>query len=386
MTNVLLIKYGEIALRGKNRGRYENNLINTIKKALPPEYVVFKEQGRFVAECPGGVDFDEVIPRVLPIFGLVGIAPAMKLARAEYDNLSESAAEHMKTLASGFKTFKVVTKRGDKAYPLTSTQVSAMVGEFLLDVFPQLSVKMIDPELVITIELRSDIYIYSTSIKCFGGLPVGSSGKGMLLLSGGIDSPVAGFLAAKRGVELEAVYFNSPPYTSERAREKVVQLAKKLAGFTGGIKLYVIPFTDIQVYLYEHVPLSRLTILLKRAMHQISEKLADESKCNCLINGDSIGQVASQTLQSINAISTGIEMPIIRPLAGMDKQEIIDLAMKIGTYETSILPYEDCCTVFVSNTPETRPKTSVIVGIEKKLTELPLLIEQAIAAAEIINI
>ena len=387
--NVLIVKYGEIAIRKNNRKFFVEKLLRTIRKNLDPigDYYVVKEQGRLIVEDRGGeIDFDKVIPKIICIMGIIGVSPGVRTKDQSLDNLKKVCAEHVAMIgAENYKTFKIETKRSNKNYPLVSREVSAAVGEHILEKFTNLTVDVHNPELTVYIELRNDAYIYSKQIKGFGGLPVGSSGKGIVMLSGGIDSPVSAFLMAKRGVEVEGVYFNSPPYTSERAKQKVVDLAEKLTEFTGGFRLYVAPFTDIQLYLLENVPHDKLTIFMKRAMTRIACILGERDGALAVITGDSVGQVASQTMQGLHAISSVATMPILRPLAGFDKQEIIDIAVKIGTFDISTRPYEDCCTIFVDKHPETKPKTTVIERIESHLDKLDELIEKAVNEAEIIE-
>ena len=388
--NVLIVKYGEIAVRGNNRKFFIERLLRTIRKNLDDigDFYVVKEQGRLIVEDRGGeLDFDKVIPRILCIMGIIGVSPGVRVRNQELDNLKKVCAEHIRSIgADKYKTFKIETKRSNKSYPLESREVSAAVGEYILDEFPDFTVDVHNPELTVYIELRNDAYVYSELIKGLGGLPVGSSGKGIVMLSGGIDSPVSAFMMAKRGVEVEGVYFNSPPYTSERAKQKVVDLAERLTMFAGGFKLYVVPFTDLQLYLLENVPHDKLTIFLKRAMTRVACILGERDGALAVITGDSVGQVASQTMQGLHAISAAATMPILRPLAGFDKQEIVDIARKIGTFDISVRPYEDCCTVFVAKHPETKPKTSVIEKIESKLTELDRYINEAVENAEIIEL
>ena len=371
--NVLIVKYGEIAVRGNNRKFFIERLLRTIRKNLDDigDFYVVKEQGWLIVEDRGGeLDFDKVIPRILCIMGIIGVSPGVRVRNQELDNLKKVCAEHIRSIgADKYKTFKIETKRSNKSYPLESREVSAAVGEYILDEFPDFTVDVHNPELTVYIELRNDAYVYSELIKGLGGLPVGSSGKGIVMLSGGIDSPVSAFMMAKRGVEVEGVYFNSPPYTSERAKQKVVDLAERLTMFTGGFKLYVVPFTDLQLYLLENVPHDKLTIFLKRAMTRVACILGERDGALAVITGDSVGQVASQTMQGLHAISAAATMPILRPLAGFDKQEIVDIARKIGTFDISVRPYEDCCTIFVAKHPETKPKTSVIEKIESNLTD-----------------
>ena len=387
---VLIIKYGEIAVRGNNRKFFIERLLRTVRKNLDGmgDFYVVKEQGRLILEDRGGeIDFDKVIPKVLCIMGIIGVSPGVRVKNQELDNLKKVCSDHMREIGiEDYKTFKIETKRSNKSYPLESREVSAAVGEYILNEFPSLTVDVHEPDLTVYIELRNDAYVYSKLIKGLGGLPVGSSGKGIVMLSGGIDSPVSAFMMAKRGVEVEGVYFNSPPYTSERAKQKVVDLAERLTDFRGSFKLYVVPFTDLQLYLLEHVPHDKLTIFLKRAMTRVACILGERDGALAVITGDSVGQVASQTMQGLHAISAAATMPIIRPLAGFDKQEIVDIARQIGTFDISIRPYEDCCTIFVAKHPETKPKTSVIEKIETKLTELDRYINEAVENAEIIEL
>ncbi len=386
---VLIIKYGEIAMRGNNRYLFVSQLVDTIRNNLKNDgdFYVVKEQGRLILEDRGGeLDYDRVIPKVMPIFGLIGLCPGVKTKDQSMENLREVALGHMRQFFSEKPTtFKVLTKRANKSYPLSSHEVSADIGEYILERMENLSVDVHNPDVVLSVELRNDAYVFSKVIKTFGGLPTGSSGKCVSLLSGGIDSPVATWMMAKRGVEVAAVYFHSPPYTSEWAKQKVVDLAERISCFTGKLRLYVVPFTKVQLYLLENVPHDKLTIFLKRAMMRTAEQIAEKENALGLITGDSIGQVASQTMQGIHAINAACHLPVLRPLAGMDKQEIVDVAKMIGTFDISIRPYEDCCTVFVAKHPETRPKTTVIERIESHLDELQGLIDGAVAEAEVIE-
>ena len=386
---VLIVKFGEVAMRGNNRHIFISQLVKTMRNNLDKEgdFYIVKEQGRLIVEDRGAeMDYDRVIPRIVPIFGLVGVCPGVKTTDQSMQNLREVALKHMQMFFGKEKTtFKVEVKRADKRFALTSKEVAADIGGYILERMDNLTVDVHNPAVTLRVELRNDAYVYSKVIKTFGGLPVGSSGKAVALLSGGIDSPVAAWMMAKRGIALECVYFHSPPYTSERAKQKVEDLAERIACFAGSIKLHIVPFTQVQLYLLEKVPHDKLTIFLKRAMMKTAEEIAKKSNALALITGDSIGQVASQTLQGIHAINSICTMPVLRPLAGMDKQEIVDLAKKIGTFEISIRPYEDCCTIFVAKHPETRPKTNVIEGIEKKLIELEDLINDAILQTEVIE-
>lgn len=387
---VLLVKYGEIAMRGNNRQLFVKRLVEAIRKNIDSDgsFYVVREQGRLIIESRGTeINFDTMIPKVNRIFGILGVCPGIKVTDQSVDNLKVTALKFLKEhIKTGAKTFKVVTKRSDKRYPLTSNDVSAEVGGYIFDNFEGLTVDIHNPDTTVFIEIRNDAYIYTDFIEGCGGLPYGSTGSALSLISGGIDSPVATWLMAKRGVEVEGVYFHSPPYTGERAKEKVKDLCSIIAQYTGGFKLHIVRFTEVQLYLLENVPEDKLTIFLKRAMMRTAEKIAKKEHLDGLITGESAGQVASQTMQGINAINAVCTMPVMRPLCGMDKQEIVDKARKIGTFETSILPYEDCCTIFVAKHPETRPKTSVINKIESKLEGLDELLDKAFNEMEILEL
>ena len=387
---VLLVKYGEIAMRGNNRQLFVKRLVEAIRKNIDSDgsFYVVREQGRLIIESRGTeINFDTMIPKVNRIFGILGVCPGIKVTDQSIDNLKLSALKFLKEhIKTGAKTFKVVTKRSDKRYPLTSNDVSAEVGGYIFDNFEGLTVGIHNPDTTVFIEIRNDAYIYTDFIEGCGGLPYGSTGSALSLISGGIDSPVATWLMAKRGVEVGGVYFHSPPYTGERAKEKVKDLCSIIAQYTGGFKLHIVRFTEVQLYLLENVPEDKLTIFLKRAMMRTAEKIAKKEHLDGLITGESAGQVASQTMQGINAINAVCTMPVMRPLCGMDKQEIVDKARKIGTFETSILPYEDCCTIFVAKHPETRPKTSVINKIESKLEGLDELLDKAFNEMEILEL
>ena len=389
--DVLIIKYGEIALRGKNRYIYENMLLGAIRKNLEKanftSFELFKEQGRFVVKWDTPIDYSGVIPFIICIFGITSVCIAKELTDCSMETLENAALFYTKEHCLMPTTFKVFTKRANKQFPLKSDEISAKIGEILLSNFKELKVNLSSAQFILKIEIRNKIYIYSSEseAKGPGGLPPASAGRGVLLLSGGIDSPVAGYLAAKRGIEIIAVYFHSPPYTSERAKEKVIDLAKRLSYFTGKMRLLVVQFTEIQLKLVQKTPPEKITILLKRTMLKVSEKIAQNEKALALITGDSVGQVASQTLHSLNAMTSAAAMPIIRPLACFDKQEIVTLAQKIDTFSISIRPYDDCCTLFLPKHPETKPKLSIIQSIESSIDGLDNLIEDAVANLEIID-
>ncbi|WP_275443140.1 tRNA uracil 4-sulfurtransferase ThiI [Petralouisia muris] len=389
MFKAFLIKYGEIGIKGKNRHLFEDALVHQIKYALKPvegEFLISKEQGRIYIEALGDYDYDEVIESLQCVFGIVGICPVVLKEEEGFEQLAKDVMEYLdRRYPEKNKTFKVNTRRAKKSYPMTSMEVSAALGGRILEAFPEMKVDVHQPELMIHVEIRKKINIYSEMIPGPGGMPVGTNGKGMLLLSGGIDSPVAGYMIAKRGVKIDAVYFHAPPYTSERAKQKVVDLAKIVAKYSGPIYLKVVNFTDIQMYIYEKCPHEELTIIMRRYMMRIAEHFARETNSLGLITGESIGQVASQTMQSLAATNEVCQLPVYRPLIGFDKQEIIAVSEKIGTYETSILPYEDCCTIFVAKHPVTKPNLKIIRRSETHLEEkIGEMVKTAIETAETI--
>lgn len=389
MFKAFLIKYGEIGIKGKNRHLFEDALVHQIKYALKPvegEFLITKEQGRIYIETLGEYDYEETIESLQRVFGIVGICPVVQIEDEGFDKLAEDVIAYMeKRYPDKNKSFKVNARRARKNYPMTSMELNAAIGEKILKAFPEMKVDVHKPDIMINIEIRKKINLYSEIIPGPGGMPVGTNGKGMLLLSGGIDSPVAGYMIAKRGVKIDAVYFHAPPYTSERAKQKVVDLAKIVAGYTGPIYLKVVNFTDIQLYIYEKCPHEELTIIMRRYMMKIAEYYAKETGSLGLITGESIGQVASQTMQSLAATNEVCTIPVYRPLIGFDKQEIIEISEKIGTYETSILPYEDCCTIFVAKHPVTKPNLNIIKRSETKLEEkIDELMKKAIETAETI--
>ena len=373
MYSAFLIKYAEIAIKGKNRYLFEDALVNNIRyqlKNVDGNFTVRKENGRIYVETEGDYDYDETVKALQRTFGIVGICPVILTVDEGFDALCERVIEHINEAYENKNfTFKVNSRRARKNYPMESMEINAAVGERVLEAFPETSVDVHHPQVMINIEIRPKINIYSTTIPGPGGMPLGTAGKAMLLLSGGIDSPVAGYMISKRGVTLEATYFHAPPYTSERAKQKVVDLAKKVAAYSGPINLHIVNFTDIQLYIYEKCPHEELTIIMRRYMMKIAEHFAKEGKSLGLITGESIGQVASQTMQSLAATNDVCTMPVYRPLIAMDKQDIVAIAEKIDTYETSILPYEDCCIIFVAKHPVTKPNVEYIRKSETKLAE-----------------
>ncbi len=389
--HAFLIKYAEIAIKGKNRYLFEDALVKQMRLALESvegDFQVIKEQGRVYVLCPENYDFDEAVEALQRVFGIVGISPVMIFPDQGLEQTKKDVLEYMQARYPDFSgTFKVYTRRAKKSYPVPSMEVSAELGGVILDHFPGASVDVHTPELTLSVEIREKIYVYSETLPGPGGMPVGTNGKAMLLLSGGIDSPVAGYMIAKRGVKIDAVYFHAPPYTSERAKQKVVDLAKLVARYSGPIRLHVVNFTDIQLYIYDQCPHEELTIIMRRYMMRIAEHFAKESGCLGLITGESIGQVASQTLQSLAATNEVCTIPVYRPLIGFDKQEIVEISRKINTFETSIQPFEDCCTIFVAKHPVTKPNLNVIHRSETKLDEkIDQLMKEAIETTEIIEI
>lgn len=384
-----LIKYSEIGTKGKNRYVFEDALMHQIRehlKNIDGDFTIQKEQGRIYVNANAEYDYDEVVEALGKVFGVTGICPMMQFPLCAYDKLRETVLEFVKSEHPEQQfTFKVRCRRADKSYPKTSDEINADVGFDILNAYPESRVDVHDPDFMVYIEVRKFVNVYTKVIPGAGGMPTGTNGKAMLLLSGGIDSPVAGYMIAKRGVILEATYFHAPPYTSERAKQKVIDLAKMVSSYAGAIKLHVINFTEIQLAIYEKCPHDELTIIMRRYMMRIAERIAMENDCIGLITGESIGQVASQTMFSLRSTDEVCELPVYRPVIGFDKQEIIDLSEKIGTFDTSILPYEDCCTIFVAKHPVTKPNVNVIRNSEKKLADcIDEMVERAIASDEVI--
>lgn len=374
MYKAFLIKYGEIGVKGKNRYLFEDALVRQIRYALKDidgDFTVSKENGRIYATAGSEFDYDEAVECLGRVFGIIGICPVVQIEDNGFDDLAKQVISYI-DMAYPDKnfTFKVNARRARKNYPMDSMEINMELGGRILDAYPQLKVDVHNPDVLLQVEIRNQINIYSIEIPGPGGMPIGTAGKAMLLLSGGIDSPVAGYMIAKRGVMIEATYFHAPPYTSERAKQKVVDLAKLVARYSGPIALNIVNFTDIQLAIYEKCPHDELTIIMRRYMMRIAEELAKKSGCLGLITGESIGQVASQTMHSLYCTNEVCTMPVFRPVIGFDKQDIIDLSEKIGTYETSILPFEDCCTIFVAKHPVTKPNLNVIKNDEHHLDDV----------------
>ncbi|PWL48531.1 MAG: tRNA 4-thiouridine(8) synthase ThiI [Clostridiales bacterium] len=389
MTPMLLIRYGEIHLKGQNRPFFEKVLLHAIiASAKKFDGYVDKGQGRYYLRNVKPQDMPQAINAMSKIFGIYSVSPAMEMEKdleIIFQAAADMACRKLKSLSKETATFKVESKRADKRFPMNSMTLSAEAGGYILEHVPGLSVDVHHPDFTVYIEVRESAFVYTDIVMGSGGMPVGTSGKGMLLLSGGIDSPVAGYMMAKRGIALEAVHYHSFPYTSERAKQKVIELAQELSAYTGPIKIHMVHFTDIQMSIYEKCPEEQLTLIMRVFMMRIAEKIAKDRNCGALITGESLGQVASQTLASLTVTNSVIDLPVFRPLIGMDKLEIMDIAKRIDTYETSILPYEDCCTVFVPKHPVTHPKLEKILK-SVKLLDSEALIADALAKTEVITV
>lgn len=373
MNKVLLLKYGEIILKGLNRPLFEDALVRNLKRCAGNENIkIWKAQATvYVEPKDDSVDMDGLAVKLSKVFGIVSVAVAQTVPK-ELDKMGALAARMIKSEPG--KTFKVEAKRADKRFPYKSPEICMEVGGAILDENPHLTVDVHNPDILVMVEVRDfAAYIYTSKIPGVGGMPVGTNGRATLLLSGGIDSPVAGYMVAKRGVELDAVHFYSYPYTSERAKQKVLDLAQLLAGYCGRINVHIVPFTEIQLAINEKCPKEQMTIIMRRIMMYIANAVAKKNGSLALVTGESIGQVASQTIQALSVTDDASELPVFRPVIGMDKDEIITIARKIGTFETSILPYEDCCTVFTPRHPNTKPVLEKIKKSEGLLDLQPML-------------
>ncbi|MCT8977757.1 tRNA 4-thiouridine(8) synthase ThiI [Clostridium sp. CX1] len=378
MKKLLLIKYApEIFLKGLNRGKFERRLNDNIKRVLEgTNYSFVSDQGRWFLECE---DIEEGIKRVKRVFGVSEICIVTEVA-ANMEEIQKQALKEIEEIKPA--TFKVETNRANKSFPGNSMEVSREVGAYILRNSEDLKVSVSKPECIVNVEIRERAYVYSKRIKAVGGMPYGTNGSTMLMLSGGIDSPVAGYMMARRGVELNCVYFHSHPYTSERAKEKVKDLAYILKEYTGRINLYVVPFTEIQMQIIEKCREDELTIIMRRFMMRLACKLAEIHEVNSVTTGESVGQVASQTMEGLVVSNDVADRPVFRPLIAMDKIDIMDISRDIGTYETSILPYEDCCTIFVPKHPKTKPRLDSIRKAEEAL-DIELLVENAVKGTEV---
>ncbi len=376
MKEIVLVKYGEMALKGLNKKTFEDMLTKNIKRRLKSlgSFVCTSAQSTlYIDPQSDDIDLADVVDRVGKIFGIAALCRAC-VCEKDFADIAEKAAEYCGDILSTSKTFKVTAKRSDKAFPMKSPQICAELGGILLEKFPNLSVDVNQPEVTVTVEIRdTNAYVHAENIKGAGGLPVGSSGKAMLLLSGGIDSPVAGYMMAKRGVHIAAIHYVSPPYTSDRAQLKVEQLCQKLTDYCGGIAFYCVPFTELQEAIKDHCPEEFFTIIMRRLMMEIAQRIAAKDNCLALITGESVGQVASQTMSAIACTDAVCRIPVFRPCVGMDKTEIIEIARKIDTFETSTLPYEDCCTVFTPRHPKVRPVLSDVEKAQNSFDFEPLI-------------
>ena len=383
MEEVLLLKCGELVLKGLNRGKFEERLMKIIRNRLRPvgEYNVHSSQSTIYVEPQNGASVDEALEVCKKIFGIVAIARAV-VCEKDIEDIVTKGIPYLKSALDNVRTFKVETRRADKRFALTSPQISQRLGGDLHDAYPHLKAQMDDPQITVKVEVRErNAFVSAGVIPGAGGLPTGINGRGMLLLSGGIDSPVAGWMMAKRGLELGAVHFFSYPYTSEEAKQKVLDLAEIVARWSGKLTVSVVPFTKIQTEIRDKCPEDYFTIIMRRMMMRIAERVAEKQNCQGLITGESLGQVASQTIQAITVTNAVCEMPVLRPVIGMDKEEIVTISRHIGAFETSILPYEDCCTVFTPKHPQTKPRREEVEEMEKVL-DIEALIEEAMAGIQ----
>ena len=383
MKEILLCKYGEIVLKGANRKYFEDMLCKTLRFRARHygKFLVTRSQSTIIIEPQDdAADIDGMFDSARKVFGIVGISRCA-VCEKNMDRIRETVREYVPQLLDGKKTFKVAAKRSDKRFPLDSMEIGREIGGEILSVLPRMKVDVHNPEAVVNIEIREfGAYIHAGQFQAAGGLPVGTNGKALLLLSGGIDSPVAGYMIAKRGVEIEAVHFESFPYTSERAREKVFELARIMAQYTGSINLHVVSLTHIQELLVKNCEEDYFTLILRRYMMTIADRLAHSLGCGGLVTGESLGQVASQTMQALGVTDPATSLPVFRPCIGLDKEEIIQVARKIGTFETSIQPYEDCCTVFTPKHPKTRPELDKVLEQQNRL-DFEALVEEAVSGA-----
>ena len=387
MKEIILIKNGELALKGLNRRTFEDMLIKNMRRRLEPagKFKFTVAQSTIVAEPEDGADIEEAVERMEKIFGIAGFSRAAAVEK-DMETILRSAEEYLAPLLLTARTFKVEAKRADKKFPLKSPEICAETGGYLLRKFPHLSVDVHNPDVTVNVEIRdTHAYIHGNQIKGAGGMPTGSAGKAALLISGGIDSPVAGYMMAKRGLELIAVHFASPPYTSERAEQKVHSLLKQVSKYAGRIKLFVVPFTEIQELIKDNCPEDIFTVIMRRIMMRTAQLIAASEKAGALITGESVGQVASQTMPAIACTDAVCEIPVFRPLIGMDKDEVVAISRKIETFDISILPYEDCCTVFTPRHPKTRPTIGYVEECEKAL-ETDRLSREAAENARVVYI
>jgi len=387
MDEIILIKLGEMVLKGLNRNVFEATLLRNIRRRLNNlgGFDIKSAQSTVYVTPREGADLDTAVEKVSKIFGIAAFSRAC-IVKKEMPAILEAAQEYLKTELLGAKTFKVESKRADKSFPLKSPEISADVGEYLLNQFPHLTVDVHNPDITVRVEVRDfGAYVHGQPIRGAGGIPVGTGGNAAILISGGIDSPVAAWTMAKRGLELTAIHFASPPYTSERAEQKVADLLTKVSEYSGRMNMFTVPFAKVQEEIMAKCPEEFFTIIMRRFMMRVSEKIAVNEHCSALITGESLGQVASQTLQAIVCTDQAAEMPVFRPLIGMDKIDIIDISRKIDTFDISIQPFEDCCTVFTPKHPRTRPDLQAILEAERQL-DCNALIEECVCNVKLTKI
>ncbi len=376
MKEIVLVKYGEMVLKGLNKKSFEDMLAKNIKRRLKVlgKFSYFSAQSTlYITPQDENIDLSDVLERLSKIFGIAAFCRAC-VCEKDFSDISAKCIEYTADILSGAKTFKVTSKRADKAFCMKSPEICAELGGVILDKFPHLEVDVKNPEVTVTVEIRdTNAYVHAENIKGAGGLPVGSSGKALLLLSGGIDSPVAGYMMAKRGVHIEAIHYVSPPYTSDRAQLKVEQLCEKLTDYCGGIAFHCVPFTEIQEAIKDNCPEEYFTIIMRRLMMEIAQHIAEKDNCLALITGESVGQVASQTMAAMVCTDAVCRIPVFRPCVGMDKTEIIEISRKIDTFDISTLPYEDCCTVFTPRHPKVRPRLEDIEKAQNSFDFEPLI-------------
>ena len=389
--HTFLLKYGEIGIKGKNRHLFEDALVRQVRYALKDvdgQFDVHKSQARIYVDCEGDYDYDETVEHLKKVFGLVGICPVVRMEDKGFEELKKDVVAYMDEMYPDKNfTFKVESRRAKKSYPLNSMEISRDLGEAILYAFPESGIKVDvhHPDVMVNVEVRNEIYVYSQIIPGAGGMPVGTNGSAMLLLSGGIDSPVSTYMIAKRGVRLIPVHFFSFPYTSEQAKQKVIELARLLTVYCGRMTIEVVPFTHIQEEIRAKCDEDYFTLIMRRFMMRIAQKIADANGAKAIVTGENLGQVASQTMEAMASTQAVTDLPVLQPLIGMDKEEIVRLARKIGTFETSILPYEDCCTVFTPKHPKTKPKLHDVEQIESAL-DIDALVEEAYAGIERIKV
>lgn len=389
MKEIILLKDGEIVLKGLNRRTFEDVLKKNIKHALSPlgSFEIKSAQSIiYVNPLSQGVDLDEVCLRISRVFGIVSYSRAAVCEEKSLESIMATAPEYLEKELKAAKTFKVEARRSDKRFPYKSPEICAQLGGVILDKFPHLKVDVHNPDLIVNVEVRDfGAYVHGAALKGAGGIPVGTGGNAAILISGGIDSPVAAYMMAKRGIKLTAIHFASPPYTSKRAEDKVVRLLRRVSRYAGRMTMYTVPFTKIQEAIKNECPEELFTIIMRRLMMQISSRIAEDNKCSALITGESLGQVASQTIGALSCTDDAADMLVFRPLIGMDKQEIIDISYKIDTYDISIEPYEDCCTVFTPKHPRTRPVLKYVKEAQDKADFAPM-IEEALANLKVTEI